>query len=251
MQIWIYTLSSALIISLVSLVGVVTLFVKQETVKKLSVFLVGLAVGALLGNAFIHLIPESFEKLGHHISTSLYILMGVLLFFVLEKFVRWRHCHVSDLKEHAHPMVTMNLVGGGVHNFIDGMLIAASYQGGISLGIATTLAILFHAIPQKTSDFGVLIYGGFSIPKALLVNFLIALTAVLGAIFVLSLPGSLSLSYILMAITAGTFLYIAGSDLVPELHHEVAVSTSLLQLLSIVMGIGIMVLLAMGKTHGH
>ncbi len=170
---------------------------------------------------FIHLLPESFEKLGINLTTSLYAILGILIFFVLEKFIRWRHCHTATSEDHLHPVVTLNLIGNGVHNLIDGMVIGASFLVSVPLGIATTLAVILHEIPQEMGDFGVLVHGGLPVKKALLFNFFSALSAILGAVISLFV-GQYSTTYTLalLPITAGGFLYIAGSDLIPELHQS-------------------------------
>ena len=244
LKIWLYTLVSVALVSAVSLIGVFSLSLDQERLKKILLFLVSFAVGGLFGDAFIHLLPQSFEKLGANLSTSLFIVAGIFIFFVLEKFIRWRHCHIPTSEDHPHPVVTMNLVGDGVHNLIDGMLIGASYCVSIPIGIATTLAVVLHEIPQEIGDFGVLVHGGLSVKKALTFNFLSALTAILGALISLVIgPHSTDYSLSLLPITAGGFIYIAGSDLIPELQHEVKLSNSIGQFIFLILGIGIMALL--------
>jgi zinc and cadmium transporter len=247
MIVWIWTLSSVVIVSLISLIGIFTFSLKRDKLKKITLFLVSFAVGALFGDAFIHLLPTAFKKLGLNITTSLYVIGGILIFFVLEKFIRWRHCHIPTSREHLHPVVTMNLVGDAVHNLIDGMIIGASFSVSITLGIATTLAIIFHEIPQEIGDFGVLVHGGLSIEKALFFNLLASLSGIVGAVISLLIgPHIEYYTLSLLPITAGSFLYIAGSDLIPELHYgceDVKISTSLGQLISILSGVVIMALL--------
>jgi zinc and cadmium transporter len=243
-NIWLYTLVSVFVVSSISLIGVLTLSLTTDKMKQISLFLVSFAVGGLFGGALIHLLPEAFEKFGAHLSTSLYVMLGILLFFILEKFLRWRHCHIPTSEQHLHPMVTLNLIGDSVHNLIDGMMIGASYIVSIPLGITTTLAILLHEIPQEIGDFGVLVHGGLSVKKAIAFNFLSALVAFVGALISLLIgPHLVGYSLALVPITAGGFLYIAGSDLIPELHQEVKVTTSLWQLFFIIFGIGLMAIL--------
>lgn len=241
---WIYSVVSVFLISLVSLIGVLALSLNRDRLAKLTLFLVSLAVGGLFGDAFIHLLPESFQELGTNLSVSLYVISGILIFFVLEKFLRWRHCHIPTSEEHMHPLATINLVGDAVHNLIDGMLVGASYMVSLPIGIATTLAVIMHEIPQEVGDFGVLIHAGLSVKKALALNFLSALTAMLGVILAIVLGSEIEgFSLSLLPIAAGGFLYIAGSDLIPELHHEVKVLRSLLQFVMILLGVGVMALL--------
>lgn len=240
MNVWGSSLLSVIIVSLISLIGILALLLHKD-VKKITFLLVSFAVGGLFGDAFIHLLPESFEKMDANLAVALWVLLGIMIFFVLEKFLRWRHCHLSEDEEHIHPVVTMNLVGDGVHNMIDGMVIGASYLVSVPLGLTTTLAIVLHEIPQEMGDFGILIHGGLSVKKALAFNFLSALTAVIGTILSLTIgPHVQGYTTALVPITAGGFIYIAGTDLLPELQHDVKVGRSLLQFALILLGIGIM-----------
>ena len=248
MAVWIYTIVSVVVVSALSLVGIFILSLNKAKLKNMLLFMVSFAAGGLFGDAFIHLLPESFERLGTGLSTSLYIVSGIFVFFVLEKFVRWRHCHLAPYHSHVQPVVTMNLIGDGLHNLIDGMIIGASYLVSIPLGITTTLAVISHEIPQEIGDFGVLVYGGLSIKKALAFNFFSASVAIVGALISLCI-GPLIEGYAvsLLPITAGGFLYIAGSDLVPELQQEcdVNVSSAVLQFVFLMLGVGVMALLVM------
>lgn len=246
MTVWIYSILSVILVSLISFIGVFTLALGEDRLKKITFILVSFAVGALLGDAFIHIIPETFEKFGASLLSSIYIVVGLLLFFILEKFIRWRHCHIPTSTAHTHPVVTMNLIGDGVHNLMDGLMIGASYIVSIPVGIATTLAVVLHEIPQEMGDFGVLVHGGLSVKKALAFNFLSALTAIVGTIISLVIgPQVQGYTMALLPMTAGGFIYIAGADLIPELQHDVKVSTSSLQFVLIMFGVGIMALLVL------
>jgi zinc and cadmium transporter len=248
MKVWIYSLASVISISAVSLIGVFTLSLKKEKLHKILHFLVSFAVGGLFGDAFIHLLPEAFKELGAKLATSLYMVSGILIFFILEKFLRWRHCHSPTTTEHLHPVVTLNLIGDGVHNLIDGMIIGASFSMSIPVGIATSLAVILHEIPQEIGDFGVLVHGGLSVKKALFFNFLSGITSILGAVISLSIGMHIkNYTVTLLAITAGGFIYIAGSDLIPELHEgcDTKVSYAIGQFVFIVLGVLVMALLAL------
>jgi len=168
---------------------------------------------------------------------SLFIILGLLLFFILEKFLYWRHCHKD--KYYIHSFAYLNLLGDGLHNFIDGLIIAAAYLINISLGITTTIAIILHEIPKEVGDFGVLVYAGFKKKKALFYNFLSALTAILGAILGYLISGGFNIT-ILLPFAAGGFIYIAATDLIPELHKRVKVSESIFQLIFILIGLILM-----------
>ena len=244
---FIYTFVSLIVVSLISLIGVFTLALNPERLKKLLLYLVSFAVGGLLGDAFIHLLPETFEHIGFNITVSFLVLFGIILFFILEKFLRWQHCHVPTSQEHKHPVVALNLIGDAVHNALDGMIIASSFIVSPAVGFATTLAVIFHEIPQEIGDFGILIHGGLSVRKAMWCNLLSALAAFIGAFIVFIVgPQIQNFSAYILPVTAGGFLYIAGSDLIPELHqHDARLSVSFGQLLCILLGIGVMALLTL------
>ncbi|MEK6826454.1 MAG: ZIP family metal transporter [Nanoarchaeota archaeon] len=240
-NIWFYSLVSVFIVSLISLIGAITLSINAKKLKSILLYLVSFSAGALFGDAFIHLLPEIVEEAGFTINISLYVLLGIILSFLIEKVIHWRHCHIPTSKEHPHPFAYINLIGDSVHNFIDGLIIAASYLASIPVGIATTIAVLLHEIPQEIGDFGVLLHGGFTKKKALFFNFITALTAVLGAVVALIISQSIEqLTLFLIPLAAGGFIYIAGSDLIPELHKEVKLSKSIFQIISFILGILIM-----------
>ena len=242
LNIWLYALSSVLAVSLVSIIGIVTVALKEYKLKKILIFFVSFSAGGLLGGAFLHMLPEVIESVGYSLSLVLGLIGGLLLFFVIEKYIQWRHCHEPTSSSHPHHLGLMNLVGDAFHNFLDGLVIAGGYLISIPLGITTTLAVVLHEIPQEISDFGILIHGGFSKRKALLINFATALTAVLGAIIGLFLSGVIKgIEFILVPIAAGGFIYIAGSDLIPELHKEFQLKKSILQLIVFVLGILVMI----------
>ncbi|MFA6524902.1 MAG: ZIP family metal transporter [Patescibacteria group bacterium] len=243
-QVWLYTIGSVFIVSLVSLIGIVAISIDMEKLKKSLLFLVSFAAGSLLGDAFIHLIPEVYKDSNNIAMIPFMIILGFLLFFILEKILCWRHCHVPTSENHPHPVAVNNIVGDGFHNLIDGMIIAGSYLVNIPLGIATTVAVILHEIPQEIGDFGILLHAGFSKKKALLFNFLSALTAIAGAVLAL-LVGSVleNTQEFLVAFTVGGFVYIAAADLIPEMKKETDFRKSWFQLLSLMLGIGIMALM--------
>jgi len=248
LNIWFYSIISVMVISLLSLFGILFLAISPTKLKKILLFLVSLSAGSLLGGAFIHLLPEAVEKRGFDLIVSLSFLAGVLFFFILEKFICWRHCHIPTSADHPHPLGMMNLVGDGFHNLIDGMVIAAAYLVSFPVGLATTLAVVFHEIPQEIGDFGVLLHAGYSKKKALFFNFLSALTAILGVVVVLSLSAtSASLPGLLLPFTAGGFVYIATADLIPELKKETDLKKSFIQLLGLLLGLGIMMAMLLLK----
>ncbi len=244
-SIWFYSIISVIVVSLLSFTGLLTFSIRAGLLKKLLIFLVGFSAGALFGDAFLHLLPKAAESHGFTLSVSIYIISGILVSFLIEKIIHWRHCHIHPkAKDHIHPFAIMNLVGDSVHNFLDGLIISASYLASFQIGIATTLAVILHEIPQEIGDFGILLHGGFSKNKALLFNFLTAVTSILGAIVALLLYSYVeSLTAFLIPFAAGGFIYIAGSDLIPELHKVVKIKNSLLQFLVIILGVLLMVAL--------
>ena len=240
----VYILISVLIISLISFVGALTLVLKRDLLNKSVFLLVSLAVGALLGDVFVHIIPEAYEELPDPTIISILIIGGILIFFILEKVLHWHHHTQEHAEEHAHPIGKMVLLGDGVHNFIDGLLVAASYMVSIEVGIATTIAVILHEIPQEMGNFGVLIHAGYGKAKALWYNFVSALTAVVGALVALML-GSVTEQFALwlLPLTAGGFIYIALSDLIPELHKDSRIGHSIAQVIAIVIGVASMIAL--------
>lgn len=241
LKIWIYAILSVSIVSLISLIGIFTLSIKQDKLKTILIYLISFSAGALFGDAFIHLLPKLAEETGFTISSAILVLSGILVFFILEKFVCWQHCHMPITQTHIHSFAYMNLVGDSLHNFIDGLIIAASYLVSIPAGIATTIAVLLHEIPQEIGDFGVMLHGGFSKIKALALNFLTALTAVIGAVIGLILNNySNDIKLFILPIAIGGFIYIAGSDLIPELHKETGIKRSIIQVITFIIGVLIM-----------
>lgn len=240
-----YALGSVVIVSLISLIGAFTLSMNAERLRAGLFVLVALAVGALLGDAFIHLIPEAFETTTDPAMLSLAIIGGILFFFVIEKVLHWHHHQGIELIEPViHPVGRIVLFSDSVHNFIDGLIVGLAYTVSIEVGIATTIAVILHEIPQEIGDFGVLLHAGYSKAKALWFNFLSALFAVLGATVALVLGDvAESFTLFLLPIAAGGFIYIALSDLIPELHKMKTARHSVIQLAAIIAGVAAMFLL--------
>lgn len=239
--IYIYIFASIFVISLASFAGAIALFFSKEYLHKITLFLVSLSAGTLLGGALLHLMPEVIEKNADNFAVWIWLLLGIISFFSLEKVICWNHCHVPTSEEHPHSFGILNLVGDALHNFLDGIVIAGSFLVSIPLGITTSIAVLIHEIPQEIADFGVLVYAGYSRKKALLFNFLIALTSFLGAILAILIGQRLEgFSTFIIPFTAGGFIYIAVADLIPELKKENKPLKSLGYLIFILLGIGIM-----------
>jgi len=239
--VWLYTLVSVGIVSAASLLGLAGLAFSEITLRRLTPLMVSLAVGAMLGDAFIHLLPEAFRQSPSSPVPSLAVLAGILLFFVLEKFLHWKHAHTPL------PVSTfgyLDLLADALHNLVDGALIAAAYLTGIPAGVATTLAVLLHEIPQEAGDFGVLLQAGFSRNTALLLNFASACVALAGALLVLAAGHTVArVAGLVGPLAGGGFIYLAAADLIPELHREREPRISVLQLAAMICGIGLMLLL--------
>lgn len=240
-SIYLYTFVSVLAVSAISFIGVVTLALSKDALQKSVFALVSLAAGALIGGAFLHLIPESFEGALSAPTASLTIIAGILLFFMFEKTMHW-HAH-HDLEEHCEHCGSKHLgrmivFGDGVHNFIDGLIIGAGYLAGVEVGIATTIAVILHEIPQEIGDFGVLIHSGYTRTRALVLNFLSALTAVAGAALALILGGAVEgITALLVPLAAGGFIYVAIADLIPEMHKISGAKYSFIQFVFVLLGI--------------
>jgi zinc and cadmium transporter len=226
-------------ISLIAFVGIFTFLLRQELLNRTLLVLVALSTGALLGGAFLHLIPETIEQVGGSLEIFLYLLLGFSIFFILEQFLQWRHQHTTTPQ--IKPFSYLILVSDAVHNFIDGLIIAASFVTSFPLGVATTLAVALHEVPQELGDFGVLVYGGFGKTRALIFNFASAITAIAGGVvgyFAYSILQS-SIVY-LLPFAAGNFIYIAAADLIPEIKHQVSLRRSVVHFGVFIIGIAIM-----------
>jgi len=243
---WLYAITSVIFVSLLSLIGALFISISEIRLKQIIFIMVSVAVGSLFGDAFIHLLPQTFQKFETEVKGSLYVLAGIFLFFVLEKFLLWRHQHTVEPSQPIHHVGYMNLFADAVHNMIDGMIIGASYTVSRPVGIATTLAVIFHEIPHELGNFFVLLYAGFTRTKALFFNFISACFAILGTVISLLIGSTVeSFSLIMLPLAAGGFIYIAGSDLVPELNKESDLFKSVVQMIAIGLGVGLMLLLAM------
>lgn len=215
----IQALIATFLISLISLIGILTLVLKEKSLQKILFFFVSFSAGSLMGGAFFHLIPESLEN-SPASTVFKFTITGFIIFFILEKILHWHHCQNQHCEEHKI-LGFQNLFGDALHNFIDGIIIVTAFLVDINLGIATALSVAFHEIPQEISDFGVLIYSGFSRSKAIFYNLVSAFFAVIGALFGYLLISNVEqISQWLIPITAGGFIYISASDLIPEINKE-------------------------------
>ncbi len=238
-------LLSAIIISLGSLIGLATLPISKNKKEKAMITLVASSAGTMLGSAFFHLIPESVELQNLDLSLLL-VLISFCSFYVLEKFLFWHHCHKSDCKDkNKHTLAIMNIFGDSIHNFLDGIIIVGAYMSSINLGLITSFTVALHEIPQEISDFGVLVYSGFSKRKAIITNLFSSFTTIIAVILGYFLINYSDLiKHSIIPFVAGGFLYIGASDLIPELKNESKLFNSFLNFLAFLFGIMLMYLLS-------
>ncbi|HEV8289747.1 MAG TPA: ZIP family metal transporter [Candidatus Norongarragalinales archaeon] len=231
-----FLFGAVLIVSLISLVGILTLGMRKGLLNKILYGLVSFAAGAMIAAGLFDLLPESENALGASVALPI-VAAGIVSFFVLEKFVYWTTHFHRPSKSSARSFAYMNLVGDSLHNFLDGIAMAAAFTISTPLGIVTTLAVILHEIPQEIGDFGVLVYGGFAPSKAVFYNFLVALMAFAGAIAGVLAAGRIEGAVpIMLAFSAGGFLYIGAADMLPELHKETSAKRSVVQLALLIAG---------------
>lgn len=243
MKIFLEIVIASLLVSVMSLVGII-FFGLGLNIRRITFYLISLASGTLLGGAILHLIPEAVHTSGTRSLES--VALGIFLFFILEKFLIWRHCHIHQRPEdHSKPVAAnMVLIGDAVHNFIDGAIIASAFVTSPTLGVSITLAIILHEIPQELGDFGILVHGGYTMKQALFLNVLTATSSLVGAVLTFFFIGtSTVVATHILPLAAGGLLYIALADLIPQLHDQIAPRETLLQILLLAAGFGSMVLL--------
>ena len=242
---YIIAITASIVVSLVSFVGAITLLLNEKVLNKVLVVLISFSAGVLIGGAFLHLIPEAVNHSSDKIDIFSLVILGFVLFFILEKYFYWRHCHKGEQCEiHTHPVTYLILLGDGIHNFIDGIIIGSSFYIDIKLGVISTLMIILHEIPQELGDFGVLLYGGLTKFKALFYNFLSALTAILGTIIGFFVSQNVhNVIVYLLPVAAGGFIYIAASDLVPAIQKQKELKTANISLFCFISGIILMFVL--------
>ncbi|MCF7871444.1 ZIP family metal transporter [Candidatus Woesearchaeota archaeon] len=251
-----YPLLATISVSLISVLVAIPFLVKKSISKKVLLFLLSLSVGVLLSTVFINFLPEAISD-KYTLGLAIYVLLGFFMMFVIEKFVHAHHDKKCERNasghSHAYNLAPINLIGDGIHNFLDGLVIAGSFAFNASVGIAATISILFHEIPQEIADFGVLLYSGMSKKKALLFNFLSALSAILGTVVGIFLVTKLEgFTQFILPFAAGNFLYIASANLLPELHRHCKLKDTFIHLLAIFAGICIIILITLfGPGHIH
>jgi zinc and cadmium transporter len=210
-----WIVGSGVAMSIIAMVGSTTLLLSENMLQRILIPLVALAAGTLVGGALFHMIPASLDTIADQSTAWLLVLLGFTVFLVLEQILHWHHCHRAG-RDCRKPLTYLILIGDGLHNFIGGLAIAGAFLIDIRLGITAWIAAAAHEVPQELGDFAVLIHGGWSKARALLFNFLSALTFLAGGLVTYIASSTIDVSY-LIPLAAGNFLYIGAADLVPEI----------------------------------
>jgi len=252
-------LVSVAVVSVLSFVGAVALALGPVRVRQIVPFLVAVSAGALLGDAFLHLLPEAADEHGGFGGTVAWCALGgVLFFFLVESVIHWHH-HGEDVEAHEHghghvsSLAWMNLLGDGLHNLVDGILIAGTWMVSPAAGMATTVAVALHEIPQEFGDFGVLLHAGLPVRRALWLNAASASVSILGALLILVMGSDLGIEPYLGPVAAGGFLYVACADLVPELHKQARSRRLFSTIVALAVGVSVVTVLpdlVGGHVHG-
>lgn len=229
------------LMSVVSLVGGVFLFLSDRQFEKVLLPMVAFAAGSLLGGAFFHMLPAYFQIHTNYLLGFLYLTIGYCSFFILEQFLHWHHCNTAN-STCRRPLTYLILIGDGLHNFIGGMAVASTFLIDLRLGIITWFAAAAHEIPQEIGDFSVLIHGGWSKTKALVFNFISASTFLLGSMVTYFFSFDIDLSF-LIPFAAGNFIYIASSDLIPEVNKHSGLKSGIVHFIFFIVGLSILGLL--------
>jgi zinc and cadmium transporter len=238
MTLFLWILLGGVAMSAIALVGSVTLLLDERTLQKLLLPLVAFAAGSLLGGAFFHLLPGAIRGIGFQISIFVWLLAGFTVFLILEQFLHWHHCH-RGAAECREPLTYLILIGDGLHNFMGGLAVAGTFVVDLRLGLITWLAAAAHEVPQELGDFGVLVHGGWPKGRALLFNVLSGSTFLVGSLVAYVASLQLDVTF-LLPFAAGNFLYIAASDLVPEVNRDYGLGQNLLHSAAFAAGLGLL-----------
>lgn len=238
MTTFLWILASGLGMSAIALVGSTTLLMREETLDRLLLPLVAFAAGTLLGGAFLHMVPGAIQHTGHDTSVFLWVLAGFAVFFGLEQFLYWHHSHRGQRSE-VNPLTYLVLIGDGLHNFLGGLAVAGAFIADTRLGITAWLAAAAHEIPQELGDFGVLLHGGWKRGRALAYNVLSASTFLAGGMLAYLASFRFDVTF-LVPFAAGNFIYIAASDLIPEVKHSRSMRNNLYHFVAFLAGIALL-----------
>lgn len=244
MTTFLWILSGGLLMSVIALVGSTTLLLSRETLRRALLPLVAFAAGSLLGGAFFHMLPSALAEMGDATVVFTWLVGGFLVFFAIEQFLHWHHCH-RDVAECREPLTYLILIGDGLHNFMGGLAVASAFLVDVRLGVTTWVAAAAHEVPQELGDFAVLVHGGWEARRALLFNLLSGLAFLVGSLVAYGASRQLDVDF-LLPLAAGNFIYIAASDLVPEVNRNDSIRHNLLHLAAFSSGLGLLLALRVG-----
>lgn len=244
MTTFLWILSGGVLMSVIALVGSTTLLLSEDMLRRLLLPLVAFAAGSLLGGAFFHMLPSALGEMGDPTLVFSWLLAGFLIFFVIEQFLHWHHCH-RDVAECREPLTYLILLGDGLHNFMGGLAVASAFLVDVRLGVTTWVAAAAHEVPQELGDFAVLVHGGWAARRALFFNLLSGLTFLVGSLAAYVASRQLDVDF-LLPLAAGNFVYIAASDLVPEVNKNDTIRHNLLHLAAFSTGLGLLLALRVG-----
>jgi zinc and cadmium transporter len=239
MSTFLWILSGGVVMSAIALVGSLTLVLSESALKRLLLPLVALAAGTLLGGALFHMIPAAVDTLGNELSIYVWIFAGFAVFFALEQFLQWHHCHRVPCEHQLRPLTYLILIADGLHNLIGGLAVAGAFIIDVRVGISAWIAAAAHEVPQELGDFGILVHGGWSRKRALLYNLLSALTFLIGGLIAYAASLILDVAF-LLPFAAGNFIYIAAADLIPEVKHEESPARAGVHFLSFLLGLSLL-----------
>jgi zinc and cadmium transporter len=242
-----WIVASGVLMSAIAMVGSATLFLSERTLQRILLPLVAFAAGSLLGGAFFHMLPVGLDAGMSEVTVYGLVLAGFAVFFGLEQFLHWHHCHRADASC-KKPLGYLILIGDGLHNFLGGLAVAGTFLIDIRLGIVTWLAAAAHEVPQELGDFGVLLHGGWEKRRALLYNMLSALTFLAGGLLAYAASFRLDVAF-LVPFAAGNFIYIGAADLIPEVKAHAELRANLVHFAAFCVGVALMlaVRLALGS----
>lgn len=235
--------------SVIALAGSLTLVLSEAALRRILLPLVALAAGTLLGGAMFHMLPEALEAMGNTLAVWTWTLAGFAMFFALEQFLRWHHCHHVSCEHQHRPLTWLVLIADGLHNFAGGLAVAGAFLIDVRVGITAWIAAAAHEIPQELGDFGILVHGGWSRGRALLWNFLSALTFLAGGIVAWAASLTFDVAF-LLPFAAGNFIYIAAADLIPEVRHEASLRRAAVHFVSFLAGLAVLLLVRLAFRSG-
>lgn len=254
LQSTLYTVIATILVSLSSFIGIFTISLNPKTLHKMLTILVAYSAGTILGAALFDLLPEAVKLVDEALVYPI-IAFGFVCFLLLERTIYWYHGHghgheFKDKEDDIKGFAYLNLLGDFVHNFIDGMIIAASFANSVTVGVSAAIAVVFHELPQEMGDYGILVYAGMERRRALILNFLASVSVVVGGVFGAFFIGAVeNLEGYMVAFSAGAFIFLSASELIPEMQKEHDRGRALIQLLVLILGMFTIYMLGIWLPH--